>query len=294
MKDTIIHGILEEGCMRFCALSGQQLVEKAQKTHNLSRTGTAALGRQLLMTALLASQLKNVSDTVTTVLAGNGPGSNLISVGRYGPLIKGYASHPAVELPPLPTGKLNVGGYVGNSGKLTVIRDMGLKDPYVGTCNLISGEVAEDFAQYFTVSEQQPSLVYLGVRENSETGEVLSAGGFLLQTMPGCPDEVIDKAITLAPFVEDLSVRLEDGEKLDEIILSIFSRMDCKLTDTYYPDYKCDCSRERMETALIAVGKDELSDIITTDKKAELTCHFCNRKYYFSEQELQRLLDTIT
>lgn len=294
MKDIIIHGILEEGMMRFCAIDGKRIVQDAQSIHDISRTGTAALGRQLLMTAMLSSQLKNEGDTVTTVLAGDGPGSNMVCVGRYGALVKGYATDPKAELPPLPNGKLNVGGFVGHSGKLTVIKDMGLKDPYVGTCNLVSGEIAEDFAQYFTISEQQPSLVYLGVRIRPESGEVISAGGFLLQTMPGCPDDVIEKAITLAPFVEDLSLRLEDGEELEQIINSIFSRMNCKIVDTFFPQFLCDCSRERMETALIAVGEEELSNIINEDNKAELVCHFCNKKYLFSESDLKQLLQSIT
>lgn len=294
MKDLIIHGILEEGMMRFCAISGRELVQTARNIHGLSRTGTAALGRQLLMTAMLASQLKNSEDTVTTVLAGNGPGSNLVCVGRQGAMVKGYAADPSYEFPPMPNGKLNVGGYVGHNGKLTVIKDMGLKDPYVGTCNLVSGEIAEDFAQYFTTSEQQPSLVYLGVRVKPDTGEVLSAGGFILQTMPGCPNEIIDKAIALSPFVEDLSLRLEDGEELEPIIRSIFGRMNCVFNEQFLPAFSCDCSYERMETALIAIGKDELKDIIVNDKKAELVCHFCNKKYNFSEQQLISLLQEMT
>lgn len=294
MKDLIIHGILEEGMMRFCAVSGKELVQQAQKTHSLSRTATAALGRQLLMTALLSSQLKNSTDTVTTVLAGDGPGSNLVCVGRYGALVKGYAADPSAELPPMPNGKLNVGGFVGHTGKLTVIRDMGLKDPYVGTCNLVSGEIAEDFARYFTTSEQQPSLVYLGVRVKPDTGEVLSAGGFLLQTMPGCPDEIIDKAITLSPFIEDMSLRLEDGEEPEAIVTSIFGRMNCVVNEKFHPEFSCDCSRERMETALIAIGREELNDIIVNDKRAELVCHFCNKKYEFSEEQLTGLLREMT
>lgn len=291
MKDYIIHGILENGAMRFCAISGRSLVEAAQKIHSLSRTGTAALGRQLLMTALMASQLKNESDSVTTILAGNGQGSNLVCSGKYGATVKGYASAPSAELPPLPTGKLNVGGFIGKQGRLTVIKDMGLKEPYIGTCNLVSGEVAEDFAQYFTVSEQQPSLVYLGVRENAENGTVISAGGFLLQTMPGCPDDVIDTAIALVPFVEDIAIRLEDGEELEEIIGSIFSRMKCEFTSRFFPHFQCDCSRERMEKALITVGREELNDMLEKDKGAELVCHFCNKKYFFSENDLGRLLN---
>ena len=293
MKDVIIQGMLADGGMRFSAISGRQMVTDAKNTHGLSLTATAALGRQLLMTAMLAAQLKNEADTVSTVLSGGGAGGNLVSVGRFGGLVKGYCANPGAELPPLPTGKLNVGGFVGKDGKLTVIRDLGLKDPYVGTCRLVSGEIAEDYAQYFTVSEQQPSLVYLGVRIDTASGQVLSAGGVLLQTMPGCPDEVIDKAIALAPFVEDFALRLQDGETPEGILRSIFGRMGCTFTNETEPAYRCDCSRERMETALIAVGRDELADILKTDKQAELVCHFCNKKYRFSEENLAQLLASL-
>ena len=142
MKDLILHGMLCGQTIRFSAIAGKQLVADAQATHSLSRVATAALGRQLLMTSIIASQLKNQTDTVTTVLAGNGPSGNLVCVGRYAGLVKGYATEPAVELPLRADGKLDVGGYVGHSGKLTVIRDLGMKDPYVGMCNLVSGEIA--------------------------------------------------------------------------------------------------------------------------------------------------------
>lgn len=290
MKDIVLHGILSGGMMRFAAISGRELVAAAQKTHNLSRTGTAALGRQLMMTSLMASQLKNAGDTVTTSFSAGGAGGNMVCVGRYGALVKGYASNPGAELPPQPNGKLNVHGFVGTEGKLTVIRDMGLKDPYVGTCNLVSGEIAEDFAQYFTVSEQQPSLVYLGVRLDAASGEIRSAGGFLLQTMPGCPDDVIEMALNLVPFVEDFSLRLEDGETVKDIVASIFGRMDCEFTEEMEPAYSCDCSRERMERALMAVGREELTDILENDHKAELVCHFCNAAYTFSEEDIRGML----
>lgn len=290
MKDTILQGILADGMMRFCCISGAGVVAEAKRIHKLSRTGSAALGRQLLMTAMLASQLKNETDTVTTMLSGGGPGGNMVCVGRYGSMVKGYADVPDVELPPRPDGKLDVRGFVGQTGKLTVIRDMGLKDPYVGTCRLVSGEIAEDFAQYFTVSEQQPSLVYLGVRMDAESGEIHSAGGFLLQTMPGCPDEVIDTAVAMVPFVQDLSLRLEDGETPEAIVRSIFGRLGCEFTAETVPGFSCDCSRERMERALLAVGREELLDIRNTDHHAELVCHFCNRSYQFTEKDIDLLL----
>lgn len=293
-KDTIIRGMLGENTLRFSAISGRELVEKARGIHALSRTGSAALGRQLLMTALLSSDLKNEGDSVTTILSGNGVGGNMVCTGRFGALVKGYAANPEAELPPAPNGKLFVRGFVGDAGKLTVVRDMGLKEPYVGTCNLISGEIAEDFAQYLTVSEQKPSLVYLGVHENVETGEILSAGGLVLEAMPDCPDEDIEMALNLAAFVSDMALRLQEGESLKDILGSIFGRMGIAYTEKMVPAYSCDCSRERMEQALISLGEQELTGIIEEDGQAELVCHFCNKKYAFDKEALEALLKEAT
>lgn len=290
MKDVIYQGLLCGEQLRFTAIAGRALVEEARKIHSLSCTAAAALGRALLMTALLGSQLKNETDSVTAVIAGDGPGGNLVCAGRYGALVKGYATNPRVELPLKPNGKLDVGGYVGSHGKLTVIRDLSLKEPYIGLCNLVSGEIAQDFAQYFTVSEQQPSLVYLGVREEPKKGDILAAGGILVQPLPGCPEAAIDKITALAPFIEDISLRLSEGEELREILCSIFRQADIHFTGETEPRYLCDCSRERMEKALLSIGEAELRDMIATDGKAELTCHFCNSAYTFSREELIRLL----
>ncbi len=289
-EDKILRGMMGEESLRFAAISGRELVKEARRIHSLSRTGSAALGRQLLMTALLASDLKNETDSVTTILAGDGAGGNMVCTGRFGALVKGYAACPQAELPPAPNGKLFVRGFVGTKGKLTVVRDMGLKEPYVGACNLISGEVAEDFAQYLTVSEQQPSLVYLGVHEDVETGEILSAGGLLIQAMPGCPEDKIDQVIGLSPFAEDMALRLQEGESLKGILDSIFGRMKMDYTQELCPRYSCDCSRERMERALISLGRQELQSIIEEDGKAELVCHFCNKKYAFDKEVLTELL----
>lgn len=293
-KDRIIRGMLGENTLRFSAVSGRELVAEARSIHGLSRTGSAALGRQLLMTALLSSDLKNKGDSVTTILSGNGAGGNMVCTGRFGGLVKGYAANPQAELPPAPNGKLFVKGFVGETGKLTVVRDMGLKEPYVGTCNLISGEIAEDFAQYLTVSEQKPSLVYLGVHENVETGEILSAGGLVLEAMPDCPDGDVEMALNLAPFVSDMALRLQEGEELKAILGSIFGRMGIVYTEEMTAAYCCDCSRERMEQALISLGKQELTEIIAEDGQAELVCHFCNKKYAFDKEALESLLQEAT
>ena len=293
-KDCIIHGMLADRALRFAAIDGTQLVRDAQQTHGLSRVATAALGRQLLMTSVIATLCKNATDTVTTVLAGNGPSGNLVCVGRSGGAVKGYATNPDVELPLRADGKLDVRGYVGTSGKLTLIRDLGLKEPYVGMCNLISGEIAEDFAQYFTASEQQPSIVYLGVHENAADGFVTGAGGLLIQTMPNCPDEAIERVMAIADRIPTLGTRLADGEALNDILHDLFRDLDTTYTDTYTPAFSCDCSRERLERALISIGRKELTELIEQDGKAELTCQFCGKSYQFDRAALESLLAEAT
>ncbi len=290
MNDTILQGLLKDNTIRFTAITGRDLVAEAQHIHSLSRTATAALGRELLMVAMMAGQLKNDTDSISAILSGGGPGGNLVCVGRKGPFVKGCAGDPGCELPPKENGKLDVGGYVGRNGKLTVVRDLSLKEPYVGMCHLVSGEVAEDFAEYFTASEQQPSLVYLGVRLEPLSGQVLGAGGLLIQPLPDCPAENVDYVMTKAEAIPRFTQRLSEGESLQNIVLSLFPEGGVAFTDRLSPAYRCDCSRERMERALLSLGRDELSDIIEEDGRAELACHFCNNKYTFTKEELLNLL----
>ena len=290
MNDTILQGLLKNSTIRFAAITDRELVTEAQTIHALSRTATAALGRELLMVAMMAGQLKNDTDSVSAILSGGGPGGNLVCVGRKGPFVKGCAGDPACELPPKPNGKLDVGGYVGQNGKLTVVRDLSLKEPYVGMCHLVSGEVAEDFAEYFTASEQQPSLVYLGVRLEPLSGQVLGAGGLLIQPLPDCPAEHVDYVMTKAEAIPHLTERLSEGEDLRDIVLSLFPEGDVSFTEELYPAYRCDCSRERMERALMSLGREELSEIIEEDGQAELSCHFCNSRYTFTKAELLAIL----
>lgn len=293
-QDLIMHGMLCDRALRFAAIDGTELVRKAQKTHSLSRVATAALGRQLMMTSVIVSLCKNETDTVTTVLAGNGPSGNLVCVGRNGGLVKGYATNPDIELPLRADGKLDVCGYVGTSGKLTIIRDLGLKEPYVGMCNLISGEIAEDFAQYFTASEQQPSIVYLGVHENASDGFVTGAGGLLIQTMPNCSEEDIERVMNIAGQIPSLGTRIAEGESLEEILKDLFADLDAEYTDRFAPAFSCDCTRERLERALISIGSKDLKELIEQDGQAQLTCQFCGKTYHFDRGALESLLKEAT
>ena len=292
MSDQLIHALVAGDTVRMFAISAPELVKKAQAMHNLSRVATAALGRQLLMTAMMASDLKNEGDKVSTIIRGDGPADRMLCTGweQDGMVaVKGYTENPLTELPPRADGKLDVGGYVGQ-GQLTVVRDLPVGDPYVGVCNLISGEIAMDFAQYFTVSEQQPSLVYLGVRLNVETKEVISAGGMMLQPLPDCPDEIIDAITARADSISTLSRRLADGQSLVEACFDLLEGIDAHITERKEPAYVCDCSRKRIERALISVGKDELTDMMERDGGAEVKCHFCNTAYRFTKDDLNSLI----
>ena len=292
-NDTLIKGMLFNESVRMIAISGKGIVEEAKRIHGLSRVCTAALGRTLMITSMMGSMLKNDTEKVSCIVSGGGPAGNIVCTSSSDGAVKGYIEEPTLELPPTTDGKLDVSTAVGWFGKLTVVRDMSLKEPYVGTCAMVSGEIAEDFANYFTVSEQQPTLLYLGVRIDAESGDVRSAGGILVQPLPNCPDEYIDVLTAKASEISRFALMLETSDArsaLDEI----FDGAELCVTNELSPCFKCDCSRERLEKVLIALGRDELMDMIKTDGHAELTCHFCNEKYDFSCDELERLLFACT
>ena len=237
----------------------------------------------------MGADLKNSQDRVTTIIKGGGPAGNIVCTARSDGAVKGYVENPGVELPLGPDGKLDVSMAVGWFGELTVVRDMGLREPYVGRCELVSGEIAEDFARYFTVSEQQPSLVYLGVRMDPHTGDVCAGGGLVIQPLPGCPACNLDALQERADGIRALAGMLETIP-LEKALQKLFQGMDWRLTESLTPAFRCDCSRPRLEQALISLGEAELTDMIETEHGAELTCHFCNKAYRFTEAELQQLL----
>lgn len=290
-EDILFHALSASGSVKIVAVSGRTLVEEARNVHSLSRVATAALGRQLLMTAIMASDQKSENELVSTIIKGDGPAGSMVCTGSPDCSIKGCVMDGETELPPQKNGKLDVGGYVGHNGKLTVVRDLGLKEPYVGTCNLISGEIAEDFANYYTASLQQPSLVYLGVRVDIESGKVLAASGLLAQPLPGCDDDTIDALQLRSGEIAKLTQNLADGVPLLDAVRTALGTLD--LTDIEYahPAYRCDCSRARIEKALLSTGHDEIMDMIENDNGAEVTCRFCNKAYRFSAGDLQSLLN---
>lgn len=283
-------GLLLNKTVKLMAISGPGIVEEAREKHGLSRVCTAALGRLLLAVSMMSARLKTETDSITVTFAGGGPAGNLTAVGHTGGIVKGCVTNPDIELPLNQFGKLDVSGAVGTSGEMRVIRDLSLKEPYIGRCALISGEIADDFANYFLVSEQQPSLVYLGVRVEPASGRVRSAAGLMLAPLPNCPDEDITRLEAIASEISMLSKHLDDGDDLRGALEKLFDGMDLELTDELSPEYRCDCSRERLESVIISLGEKELTDMIETDGCAELICSFCQKKYLFTESELRALL----
>lgn len=242
------------------------------------------------MTSMMGTDLKNDDEKVTTVIKGGGEAGNIVCTAYRSGRVKGYIENPSVELPPAPNGKLDVALAVGWFGELTVIRDLSMKEPYVGRSEMISGEIAEDFANYFTRSEQTPSLVYLGVRVDIETLKVLSAGGMLIQAMPNCPEEAIAALEAKADDIAKLASRLEKGEELRDILINMFEGCSLEILGSAQPEYRCDCSRERLEAVLMSLGKEELTDMIEKEGQAELTCRFCNKVYHFTKEQLEAIL----
>ena len=228
----IVRGLMANDTVKLMAITGKDICETARELHGLSRVCTAALGRSLLITDMMGAQLKGENDKLTTIIKGGGPAGNIVCTADNRGHVKGYIENPKLELPLNDSGKLDVSMAVGWFGELTVVRDLGLKEPYVGKSNMVSGEIAEDFAQYFTVSEQQPSMVYLGVRVDPHDGKVRAGGGLIVQPMPFCPDEVIDKIQDRVPMVKMLAGMLDDGIELEASLKKIFDGIDMTFTET--------------------------------------------------------------
>ena len=291
MSDKIIKLLAYDGKVSVICADTTKLVEEARKTHDLSPVATAAFGRMLTITAIMAVEMKNNKDKLTIQIKGNGPIGNMLTTANNFPVVKGYVANPQVDLPLDEFGKLDVGGAVGHEGYINVIKDIGLKKPYIGISPLVSGEIAEDFANYFVNSEQRQSAVALGVLVDKDG--VKSAGGYLINPMPDATEEEISKIEKSIFEAGAMSKMLDAKLTLKEIAEKITGDKDVKIIEeNITPIYKCDCSKEHMADGLASIGKDELEDIIKTDGKAEIICHFCNKKYEFSKEELERILQT--
>lgn len=283
--DEMLRISLMGGQARAFLIESTHLVERARGIHHLSRTAAAALGRTLTMTSIMGTMLKGEKESVTCRIEGNGPAGLIMAVGKVDGSVKGFVTHPGADVPRRGE-KLDVGALVGKTGMLTVIKDMGMKEPYIGMTHLVSGEIGEDFAMYFTASEQTPSLVSVGVLVGEE---VVSAGGLLIQIMPGASEAAIKSIEYSAGMFMNISASLQK-DHLDGTFEQLLSHLEPEILERRKVEYRCDCSRERVEKALISLGEKELRDMINEQGGAEVDCHFCNTRRKFTAEDLENLI----
>lgn len=289
MSDYIIRATAAEGQIRAFAATTRELVEYARSAHNTSPVATAALGRLLTAGGMMGIMMKGEDDLLTLKIEGDGPIGGLTVTADSKGNVKGYAYHPEVMLPPNEKGKLDVGGALG-IGVLSVIRDIGLKDPYVGQTILVTSEIAEDLTYYFATSEQTPSSVALGVLMN-KNNTVRQAGGFILQLLPGASEAVISGLEQKLAKITSITSMLDAGMTPELILEDVLGEFGLEILDRIPARFTCNCSRERIEKALISVGRQELQSMIDDGKTIEVNCHFCNHSYSVTIEELKVLLE---
>ena len=289
MSDYIIRATAAEGQIRAFAATTKELTEFARQAHNTSPVATAALGRLLTAGAMMGVMMKGADDILTIKIEGDGPIGGLTVTADSKGDVKGYAYNPEVMLPPNEKGKLDVGGALG-IGVLSVIKDIGLKEPYVGQTILVTSEIAEDLTYYFATSEQTPSSVALGVLMNKDN-TVRQAGGFILQLLPGASEEVISTLENRLKEITSITSLLDAGNTPEMILEHILGDFDLEILDKIPTQFACNCSRERIEKALISIGKKELQEMINEGKTIEMNCHFCNKHYPVTVEELKGLLE---
>lgn len=287
MKDYIVRATAGDGQVRAFAATTGNLVEEARRRHNTSPVATAALGRLLTAGAMMGSMMKNDTDVLTLQIKGDGPLGGITVTADAKANVKGFVENPDAMLPPK-NGKLDVGGAVG-SGLLNVIKDMGMKEPYVGQTILQTSEIAEDLTYYFATSEQVPSSVGLGVLMNKDN-TVHCAGGFIVQVMPFVTDEVLSRLEENIQKISSVTQMLDDGHTPEQMLERVLEGLDIEITDTIPANFSCNCSHERIEKAIISIGKKDIQSMIDEGKEVEVKCHFCNTAYKFSVEELKEIL----
>lgn len=292
MKDQIIKFLAHNGKISVTCASTTNLVEEARKIHDLSPVSTAVLGRVLTMTALMGCEMKNKTDKLTIQIKGNGPIGKIVAVSDNYPHVKACVTNPRVDIPLNEFGKIDVGGAVGNEGFINVIKDIGLKEPYIGVSPLTSGEIAEDFANYYQTSEQKQTAVALGVLVDKNG--VRASGGYIITPMPDATLEeisIVEQSIFKAGA---MSKMLDEQLSLKEIAQKITGYQKVQVIDaSIEPVYECGCSKEKFAESLVTLGKKELTELIKEDEKAEIICQFCNKKYNFNKEELEEILNKI-
>ena len=287
--DKIVRAISSDGLVQAAAICSRDLTERARQIHNASPVATAALGRALSAASLMGNALKGQGASVTLQFKGGGPLGTLLVVSDAEGNVRGYAVNPQTDLPLRPDGKLDVGGAVGCEGTLTVIKDLNMREPYVGTVDLLGGEIAEDVAAYFVESEQIPTACGLGVLVDRDRS-VKAAGGYLIQLLPGAGEDTIVKVEGGIMAAGSVTSFLEKDDDPEHLLRHVMSDFDLKVFDATEVEYRCYCSRERVERALVALGREEVENIIREQGGCEMTCQFCDAVYKFTAEDLEKLL----
>lgn len=288
----IVRYITEDGSAFVIATDTTDVVARAEQIHKTSAVTTAALGRLMTACSMMGDMLKGKDDSVTLRMNGEGPCGTLIAVSDSSGNARGYVQNPIVEIPLNDKGKLDVKGAVGTNGYLYVMKDMGLSEPYVGQTEIVSGEIAEDITNYFAVSEQTPSVCSLGVLVNPDL-TVSAAGGFIIQLLPGCPEEVIEKIEKSISNIDSVTTMLANGMSPDDIAKRALQGMNIDKLDENTVEYKCNCSKNRVETALISTGIDSLEEMVKDNEDISVECHFCDKVYKFTPDDIKKLIASI-
>lgn len=290
--DRIVRAISSDGLVQAAAICSRDLTERARQIHKLLPVGTAALGRTLSAASLMGNALKGAGASLTLQIKGGGPLGTVLAVSDNLGNVRGYVTNPQVDIPLREDGKLDVGGAVGREGTITVIKDLHMKEPYVGTIDLLGGEIAEDVAAYFVESEQIPTACGLGVLVDRDQS-VKAAGGYLIQLLPGATEDTIVKVEGGIMAAGNVSAILDKDDDPEHMLRQVMSDFDLKILETCPVEYRCYCSRQRVERALISLGRDELQQILDEQGHCSMTCQFCDAVYDFSGDELKALIDSL-
>ena len=289
--DRIIRCITKSGSLMAAAIDTSNTCMVAQEVHKLTATTAAVLGRTLSGTALMGAMLKQDKASITVKINGGGPVGNVIAISDSHGNVRGYVDRPLIDLPIRADGKLDVGGAVGCDGRFGVIRDYGTGEPYIGQVELVSGEIAEDFTNYYATSEQIPTACALGVLTEKGSAQVLLAGGFLIQVLPGAIDSEITTLENNLAGIDSMTTMLAKGMSLEEIVDTALKGLEWEKLDETSVHYACTCNKEKYAAAMITLGKEELSDLPYTDGKVETVCPYCKKRYYFTKNDIEMLIE---
>ncbi|MBQ0135418.1 MAG: Hsp33 family molecular chaperone HslO [Oscillospiraceae bacterium] len=285
----VVRLISTEGDLTVIATDSTDIVAEAHRIHDTTNVCSAALGRLLTAASLMGATLKGENNSITLRLNGDGPAGAIIAVSDFEGNVRGYICNPHVQLPLNKVGKLDVAGAVGRQGSLTVMKDLGLKEPYIGQTEIISGEIAEDLTSYFAISEQLPSVCALGVLCAPDSEDIITAGGFIIQLLPTATEDTITRVEEGLRDIPSVTKMLTDGLTPEDICRRVLPNFELELLDESETGYKCTCSKGKVEQALISMGEEELKELLE-DEETEVCCHFCDKKYVFSRADITHIL----